>query len=425
MTWYGGGAPQQPNPAIPNRVNTGGLLGRLGDRAEQRPQPRFGIAVSGVGVLVVLVGVLVWAGERAGRSNDFGEPDPDKSVGIILSLAVAGAGYFLLLRFRSGPLATAGVAASALAVPVLIGFASFDPSLTSDSYDAYPFSVDAIALLSIGAWLVTYFAVPVARGRTFYLAASTFFVWLYLLEKVEEGAIPYILLLPFGSFLFGPFLSAEPDFGTDVGTDVGDTSFAPAGPDLSTIGGISLVIGLAYYAAAILLDRADFRGIATPFGAAGFVATVLGIAHLGEDLEGVGTGVLFVVVGAVLAIYGATQGRRFTTWAWALGVGVGVVLILGDILEDSAAGFGVAAIVVGIGVIVLAEVLTNWLNEPDELTSGPSSFTPPSKPGPPVGATAWSGYPTGQAPMPAPPPPPPPPPPPAGGSAHPPGPPTG
>ncbi|MGH9210563.1 MAG: hypothetical protein ACRD2C_07745 [Acidimicrobiales bacterium] len=365
-------------------MSTGsGLLGRLGDRAEQRAQPRFGIALAGVGVLMVIVGIVAWAGERLGRTTDEGEADPDRTVGILLTLIVIAAGYALVLRFRQGPLATAGVAASALAVPVLLAFATFDatPDDSPDAFASLPFAIDAIVLLSVATWLITYTAVPIARGRSFYLAASTFLLWLYLLEKVEEDAAAYILTLPFGSFFF-------PLFST-----FGDEVIEP--PDAGTIGGMSLVVGLGYYAAAVLLDRSDYRGVATPFSVAGFVATGLGIAHLGGDLEAAGTGVLLVIVSAAMAIYGATEGRRFTTWAWTGGVGLGVLLIAGDIFEETLAGFGVAAIVLGVGVILLAHVLTRRLGEPDEMTSGPSSFRP-QRPGPP--AAAWAGYPAAGAP---------------------------
>lgn len=361
----------------------GGVLRRLGDRVLRRAEPRFGITLSGVGILMVIVGLIVWATDYAVGDTDEGG-DPDTTLGVILSLLVIAAGYFLLLRFKKGPLATAGVAAAVIAVPVLLAYATFDP-VEEDRFvveedgdfdedfeiettvPEAPFNIDIIAIVSIGVWLTTFLVVPHAAGRVFFLAASLFFFWLYLLEKAEEGAIAWLLSLPFG-WLFWPFYF----YG-------GDSS---EGPDPTTIGALSLIFGLAYYGAAFALDRTKRHGMATPFAVAGLVATGIGIAHLGGDLELVGSGLLLMILGTLLAVYGATQGRRFTTWTWSAGIGLGVLLIVGEAFDENAAGFGVSAMILGAGVVVLSWFVTGQFSEPDEMEPGPSRFTP-KRPGPP------------------------------------------
>lgn len=376
MAGYGGYPPASGS-------GLGGLVERLGERALRRAEPRFGVALAGVGVVMIVIGIIAWAGEQAAPGD---EGDSNRTLGIILSLLVIAAGYLLVLRFRHGPLAAAGVAAATLGVPVLMGFVTFDatPESDSDAFFVLPFAVDAIVLLSLAAWLVTYVWAPTISGRVFFLAASAFVLWLYLLEKVEEGAAGYVLTLPYSVFFFE--LAASFDEIGDGDSDV---------PDFTTIGGPSLVIGIVYYLLALLLDRKGYRGIATPLVAAGFLATVVGIGHLAGDLEATGTGVVLILAGSALALYGATQGRRFTTWTWAAGAGLGVLVILGDAFEDSVAGFGGTAIVLGAGIVLAAHLVADRFGEPDEMAPGPSRFTPrpPRSPQPPAGAWSGGGYP--------------------------------
>ncbi|HEY8547566.1 MAG TPA: hypothetical protein VIL36_21035 [Acidimicrobiales bacterium] len=350
----------------------------LGDRTMRRPEPRFGIGLAGIGMLMAIVGVLVWAGDTAASSaEDTG--DADTTLGVILSLVVIGTGVGLILRFRTGPLANAGVVASALGVPLLLGFATFDVSSSSGSVVfELPFSVDAIAIMSIAAWLGAYLWLPHARGRSFYLGATTVFAWLYLAEKVEEGAAGYLGTLPFSAFLY-PFQA--------FASELGSQEELLVLPDASTVGWLSLLVGLGYYGAAVALDRNGRRGAATPFAAVGAVIVPIAVAHLGEDLDAVGCGILLVLIGAALAVYGATQGRRFTTWGWCVGIGVGVLLVISEIAEDSATTFGLSAIILGAGVVILSHVVMAHLAEPDEMTPGPSTFNR----GPKLPPGAWGG----------------------------------
>jgi hypothetical protein len=325
---------------------------------------------------MVVVGVLVWAGENTANDADNHPRHPSTLLGVLLSLAVVALGYLLLVRFRHGPLATAGVAASALGVPVMLGFLTFQPSTSdNDAFFVLPLNLDVIALVSLAAWLVGFSVVPHAKGRAFYLAASTVVLWLYVVEKVEKGAVGYLITLPYGAFLVS-FARAF------------DEASAPKLPSPTKVGVTSLLFGLGFYAVAVWLDRQGHRGSATPFAGTALVATVVGIGHLAGDLEATGTGLFLIAIGAVMAIYGATQGRRITTWGWAFGIGLGVVLVIADVFDDNATAFGAFAIALGAIVVLLAQVLSDRFSEPDELQPGPSTFTsqkalPPGPPPPP------------------------------------------
>lgn len=361
-----------------------GALAELGDRTVRRPDPRLGIGLAGVGMLMVVLGVIVWAGDHAVADAGPGD-NPDTTLGVILSLLVVVVGVGLLVRFESGPVATAGVVASGLGVPVMLGFLTFDESRVEGDSLALPFSVDTIALVSIALWTAAYLWLPHGRGRSFYLAAGTVFTWLYLAELVEDGALTYLVTLPFSAFLW-PFSSVggfESDFGL---------------PDAATIGWISVLVGVGYYVAAVVLDRRERHGAATPFAGVGFVALALGLAHLVDSLQPAGAGFLMIVVGAGLAVFGATQRRRFTTWAWCLGIGLGVLLVVGDVAEGNNAGLGIASIVLGAGAVVAGQLVTAKLGEPDEMTPGPSTFAkrtgvPPTGPWPGQGPPPGYGYP--------------------------------
>ncbi|MGH3493662.1 MAG: hypothetical protein ACRDQ1_10545 [Sciscionella sp.] len=171
--WAQSGYPGYPGypPQPPQRpVQTLGMLWssmvrNLGDRALRRARPRLGVALAGAGVGLALVGVLVWSGTYLieGIAHSFasggGGDDSRRLLGVFLSLAVAVLGYVSAIRRRSGPLSAAGVAASALGVQMTLTFLTFSVSTA-------PVSLDAIALVSIIAWLISYTLVPGTRGMS-------------------------------------------------------------------------------------------------------------------------------------------------------------------------------------------------------------------------------------------------------------------
>jgi hypothetical protein len=299
------------------------------------------VSLAGVGVAVAVLGVLVWGGDYlAGSGAGPGGPaDSHRLLGIALSLLTVAAGYALAIRVRTGPLATAGVASSALGVPVLLGFVTF----TAHPSSGPPFSFDAVVLVSIAVWLLSYAVVPGTRGHGFYLGLASTLLWVYVVEKAVPAVFSPIRIV--GSFL-----------PTGLG-------FAANGPDWGTVSLLSFLFGLGYYAIMVVLDRAGRSGAGVPLAVSGFIATVAGIAAASPGVHPKGTGALLIVVGLVLSFVGARSVRRFTTWIWAAGVGIGVLVLVGDSLRDNASGAGVTLIACGVVLVAAGVALARLLPE--------------------------------------------------------------
>jgi hypothetical protein len=345
----GPGAPQSP-PLPPPRGP--GITINLGERARRRPEARLGTALAGAGIGLAIVGVLLWSftylvqgiAESFDGNGGGGNADSRRYLGVGLSFGIVVVGYYLAIRWKQGPLATAGVAASAIGVPVALAFLSF--SLNSGT----PFSTDAVVLVSILVWLLSYLFVPGTRGHTFYLGLTAVFFWGYLLDKAEPSAVSG---LTSGSVAFG----------------TGDTVGGSTSADPATIAAISLIFGLGYYALAFLLDRKGRPGPAVAFVVSGLVATSVGIAAASDDVKQIGSGVLLIVLGLVIATFAARAARRFTTWIWSAGVALGLALIITKLVGSDQLALGGALLIVGgFGLAFAGHALTDALGEPDELT---------------------------------------------------------
>jgi hypothetical protein len=326
-----------------------GLFERLGVLALRRPEPRQGISLAGAGAVLVLAGILWWAGGYfveglgGGIDPDTGRSHLDDSrrfLGAGLAFVVTLAGYAMVIIRRRGPVATAGVIAGAIGVPLTIGFLSLDLSGVLSSGDVI--NTDAIALVSVIVWLISYLAIPGARGRAFYLGAAAYLLPSYLAIKANGNGITGIAA-------------------TTIGSDSART------PTLAGTTAIGLIFGLGYYLVALWLDRSGRHGVAVAFVTAGFFATGLGIAASSETFHRIGTGVELIIIGLALSWYGGRSGRRFTTWAWTAGVVLGIGLVAFDLLSDSPAGAGITLIVIGLAVVAAAEFAVRALREPSDL----------------------------------------------------------
>ncbi|MEX2294473.1 MAG: hypothetical protein WD691_11850 [Acidimicrobiales bacterium] len=330
-------------------------LSSLGDRAQRRAEPRASIAIAGAGCALAVLGALVIAGDTGASDGDFNQVP-----GIVLSTLIVAAGFFTLSTTRRGPIATAGAAAAALGVPPLMFFVTW----SSDGFP--PYSTDGILIVSTLAWLGSY-AVGPGRGRPFFLGAGLIALWFTVLQLTEK-----IFEAPFGLFnLFGASMGGSFDggsgsgYGSDFGTDVGFSTFHA--PDPTTLGILSLGLGLGYLFVCRRLDKRELHGAATPFALATLPTLFVGTALMGDDLEQAGTGLLLALVGAGLAYHGATTLRRVTAWAGGGATAFGAAIFLGDMTDDATVG-GMLFIAAGIGLVAGGHAIAAALSEPDEMT---------------------------------------------------------
>jgi hypothetical protein len=368
-----------------------GLAARL-DRRAARGWPRMTVALAAAGCALIVVGVVAFGGADLGEGGLDG--DAARLPGTLLSLAVAAGGFFLVARAPSAPLRTAGVVASALGVPAALIFVSFDEG------SLLPFSPETVLIGSTAAWGLSYRFGP-GRGRTFYLGAALVGGWLAILELIESVfSYPFFAIEGFfegltrdleGGFTTVPtpsFPGATPTSFPRFTVPIGDGAPSPelpSGlgrvtdvPDATTIAILSLLFGITYVLVGRWLDRRGFAGEATPFAFAGVVALFVGIAAFSEDIDAAGAGLLFVVVGLLLAAYGASAGRRGTTWWGGGAVFVGAFVIVGDAAGDSERGFGALAVVLGAGAVALAHAIARSTREPADDEPGPSFGAQPS-----------------------------------------------
>ena len=313
----------------------------LGPRSRTRPAPRAGVAVAAVGAALMIAGSLIWAGGylieglfRGAFTPDGGPPDASRRfLGFGLFLVLAIVGYGAMISRKTGPLASAGAVLGAISVPLALLFVSFDVS-------AAPVNFDAVYLGSIVIWTASYFFVPGARGRAVFLALGLISLPSYIGLKIAGDDI------------------------TRLAFTGGVSRLRDGLPDTVGVGLVALVFGLGSYLCAYLLDRRGRHGVAVAFVIAGFYDTVGGLASLAPKFEALGTGILLVLVGAGIAVYGGWAERRFTTWVAAAGFGLGVLLIVFDVASfDSYAGAGITLLVLGLVVVVAATVAAKVRNE--------------------------------------------------------------
>lgn len=337
-----------PPPAGPRTT----IWHRLGARVTHRPAPRFGVTITGVGIALVIVGIVVWGITYLveGAASSFGGggsgSDSRRFLGFALSLVVVAVGYALIVALRTGPLVTAGIAATALGIPVAIEFLTIDVSTAS------PGNYDAVVWVSIVAYLISYLFVRGARGHTIYLGLTLLFLWEYAVDK----AAPSVSTLE---------SSVGGIFGGGGGISV----------DTTTAAGVSLVFAIAYYLIAWVLDHTGRPGAAVPFVVVGIPAMLGGILAMVPDMKQIGTGILLLIAGLLLCRYGARYGRRFTAWFWGLVSGAGAVTIMSKFASEGTS-VGISMIVIGIVFVLGGWLLARALREPDDLVAGGPQLPP-------------------------------------------------
>jgi hypothetical protein len=347
-----GGYDQPGYPPAAPRPATLNLGQRLGARLVRRPEPRFTIALAAAGAALALVGVLLWSGGYFADGLDInfnvdsGTPtthgESRRFLGAGLSFVVALAGYALVIIRRRGPLATAGAVAGAIGIPLTMIFLTLDVGGIFSGQ--FPINLDAVYLVSILAWLASYLFVPGAQGRSFYLGLAALNLATYVGYKAAGNALLQ-----------------------SAASTVNSGGLTTGGSSTDSLGAVSLVFGLIYYAIAAFLDKRGRTGAAVALVVAGFFVTVTGVVSLAPSFGLAGTGVLLIILGAVLGWYGGFFGRRFTTWVWTAGVPLGVVLIIAKISPNNYTAAGVSMIVIGTIVAVAAYLLSSAVHEPPDI----------------------------------------------------------
>lgn len=282
---------------------------------------------------MAIFGVLLWGSDYYGGANS--ASTSRNLLGAGLSAIATAVGYLLMIRRRSGAGATAGAVAAGIGLPLTIAF------LTLDATSHDPMNIDAVFWVSALGWLVSYLFLPGARGRTFFVfLLATGFVTYLLIKNATDFAV---------NLVFSP------------------TGAAPRVHGFGTIAAIGLVFGLAYYVLAFLFDRTGRHGPATGLVFPAFAATAIGLLAWSPTLHATGTGIITVLLGAVVCAYGGRFGRRATCFAAAAAVVFGVSLVVGDAISNNNTAAGITLIIVGIATVASATALASALRERDEM----------------------------------------------------------
>ena len=376
---------EMSEPVSPAPAPRPSVLDRLGPRAARRMTPRVGIALAGAGALIAIGGAIGIGGDQL--TDDDG--DLQRIPGVVVALVLIAAGLGVLHLIRTGPLATAGAAAVAAGIPVLLFF-------TTVNDDEFPFfALDALLLVSTVAWLIVHLVGP-GRGRLVFLVLALVAAPVFVMEQVESiSSVPQQIGEGFtqmfesaatsssGSassegFTFdedGELVFPDEDFGDDgFGDDFGGTApdprlpFEADMPDPTTLGLIAGIFGLLYVLASHVLTRRGYDGSASPLGAVGGVLLAVGVAFLADDLQEIGSGIVLVVLGLAVLAVGAAGARRFTAWFGAALVGQGVLTLVSEAIGDGASTLvtSLVFLLVGIGVVCVAHLVATFLAEPDE-----------------------------------------------------------
>ncbi|MDT4921035.1 MAG: hypothetical protein QOI15_1937 [Pseudonocardiales bacterium] len=334
---YPGAVPPPGGPPggwPPGSAPASGSGDEFQQRLTRRPEPRFTTALAGVGAAMALLGVLIWGGTYFGEGLFASGPNTDRNLlGAGLAAALVVVGFILAVTRRRGPLATAGVVAVGVGVPLTLLF------LTIDVQSSSGINYDAVFWVSFIVWGLCYAVVPGMRGHTFFVFLMATQLLSYVVSKTTDNLTAGVA-----------------------------TGSAPGLPSNGTFAAIGLGFGLGYYVIAFLLDRSGRHGPATALVYPAFFATAGGIAALSPDIHLAGTGVLAVVIGFAVCWYGGRYGRRLTCFAAAAGAALGIGLLIADAVDNDGTEAGITFLLVGLAVVAIAALLAHALGEPDDMT---------------------------------------------------------
>ena len=329
---------------------------RPGPRTRRRPDARFGPSLAAAGAAMAVIGLLIWTGGYyvhgvhshfdfdTGAVTVTGEGR--KYLGAALFTLLAAGGYALTFLRRTGPLATAGTLAGVVSVPIALVFWTLD--LGGAVHGKLPLNIDLVYLVSIVIWLVSYFAVPGARGRSVYLGSAA------------TGLVTYIATKSASHDVLG-YGSAATNGG---GLVPGATRSATRQGRLRRSGWSS---GWCITASPRCSIRCS-EAAPPPAWSTRASSPPRADSSAPPNRSGrPGIGVALVLIGALLAFYGGRANRRFTAWVWSAAVVLGAIVLIAEIPSGKYAIAGIVLAVIGIAVAIGAQLLIGVTREPPDL----------------------------------------------------------
>lgn len=354
-------------PVVPGAGGAGAPEAPFRWRLRHRPDVRFGHATGGVAGVLVAAAVIAFVAELA--DDDATLPGTGFSVALIVAALAAG-------HVIRGPVRSAAIAATAVAVPLLWFFAVAGDFEGLDRGDAR-----VVLLLSIVSYLALY-AAGWTRGRAILLGLALLFAAGWIVFEVADRSIPF---------------GIEQIEGVEPGRDAFEEPRAvfEARDDNTTetavaeiaIAAVALGVGAA-------LDRRGHMGVATPFVVVGILYGGIGTLTLGLDVGDVyATGAFLAIDGLAVGLTGTSGRRRATSWIGAAVLLTGTVVIVGqatsDVTDDGeAAVFGAFALVAAAVLLVIGILVARAVDEPID---GGEPIASRAAPSPTPGRAAMAG----------------------------------
>lgn len=356
-----GGEPVAPA----SKITT--FLDGLGPDAKERPRPGLRTAVAGLGGAIIAFGVLtVTQGE---------EPTRGVFIGVSLALIVTAWALRTFVKLDEVKAAAVGI--------VVVAVVTFAVAVTVDDGQGGFVTGLIAAVLFIAGW-----ALPGFKSRNLLLGLGALaLIFSFGALSADDNNNSTIekcdAYLEDGDF---DRFDAECQ---DVYDSSGDNfGLLPVGltNNLGTQGVIYLVGAGAFLGLTWWLDRRSYRGVATGLCAAGLTSAVVGTVLLANEFGDTSGPILVLVVGLIICIVGTHGERRATTWWGAALAAIGIVSLVAVQMEpDSARATGVAGLLSG-GILVVIAALSAPIRaairnqrSSDVQPAPPSSFAPPTQ----------------------------------------------
>lgn len=359
-----------PGPSSGGTPEAGGSGGADGGgrsafswRVDQRPDVRFGHAAGGVAGILLAAAVVGFVVEVT-------DDDPTLP-GVFFNLALIAAALFAGTRVR-GPARSAGVAAIAIAVPLVWLFAIVGGGSGPERGD-----FRLIMLLTIACYAVLY-VIGWTRGRAVFLGLAVLVAAGWLVFEVADQATP---------------------FGFDVAAQVQRHGLDDPGRALGGVGRddsttqtalTEILIAAVLLGGATALDRRGRAGAATPLLLVGSLYAIGGSMTLGIDVDnGYAAGVFIAIAGLAIGLVGTLGQRRATSWLGAATLLAGALVVIAKATDDvvsggdgAAAAFGAFALLGAAALLAIGSTVARSFDEPVDggeplPTSAPAPADPP------------------------------------------------